>query len=175
EVRIECRGFSIGAWDIPPFALHSGEAMTLLMPGRPQLDWDAVISALTGKRPIPEVTIHGCVLHPVLAVSSLGWFRRFQKLTPFDWLKKNTALADEEIHRVLSKHGLKASIPLNAYAGTPKTLLGLEAAYAQGPKAIVFSQIPLDPLGFSKVFETINGHLPTCAALYLAGPVFHQG
>jgi hypothetical protein len=174
-IRMESTGFEIGSWCIPPFTLHGEEAISLLLPNEARVDQQQIAQCLMGQREISGLSVYSTVLLAAPASPASSWRKWFRSPSPFAWLQKNTRLADDQICCVLAKHGLERNILLNRYAGTPRALLGLEAAYANGAEIIVFSTDGLDPLGRQKVFQTVAESLPKCAAIYLARPYHCQG
>src|SRR5439155_9885359 len=103
------------------------------------------------------------------------WRRWFNDPTPFDWLKNNTGLPDNAIQSIVTENDMDRSVPLSRYAGTPKVICGLYAAYARKPGAIIFATEGLDPCGVQTAFRIDSQHLSECAALYLAWPYTTQG
>jgi hypothetical protein len=76
---------------------------------------------------------------------------------------------------VLARHGIDDRHRLSCYAGTPRTLLGLEAAYRSGPDFVIFNTSGLDPLGEVAVEELVRTNLNRTAAIYLATPYISDG
>jgi hypothetical protein len=172
---MESAGFDIGSLYFPAFQFHGGEAITILLPNQAHKDQQQIVQCLTGHRMISGLSVRARVLLATPASPPFSWRNWFRSPTPFDWLQKNTRLANEQIRGILTKYGLDGNLPLNGYAGTPRALLGLEAAYAEGPDIILFSTDGLDALGRQKVFQTVMENLPKCAAIYLAWPYHYQG
>jgi len=175
DIRIDGRGFSVGRWHFPAFSLRCGECVTLCFPKEAWVDADRIAAGLTGMEPVAGLKLHATALFAKPAASPSGWRRWLQDPTPFEWLRKNTALSDDAIQSFLRKHEMQRSIPLSRCAGTERMLLGLEASFARRPGVVVFSTSGLDPLGVREVFEIVREHLPGCSAIYMAWPFFCQG
>jgi hypothetical protein len=175
DIRIEGQEFTIGRWHFPVFAARGGECVSLCFPKEASVDADRIIACLTGAEPVPGLKLHTTVLFAKPASSPTGWRRWFQDPTPFAWLKKNTSLSEDAIRSFLLSHKMNRRIPVSQYAGTPRTLLGLQAAYARRPGVVVFSTSGLDPLGVRETFRVVADKLLECAAIYLAWPYVSQG
>ena len=179
ESRIDSQGFSVGQWCFPAFSLGRGECITLCFPKQAIVDTfveqELILPALTGSRPVSGLTLRTSIVVAEAATSPSGWRQRLIQSTPFDWMKKHTALSDDAIASFLQKHNMDRRLPLSAYAGTPRMVLGLGAAYARKPGVIVFSTAGLDPCGVRETFQLVTDHLLECSAIYLAWPFFSQG
>lgn len=175
SVQLESLGFEIGSLSFPPFLLRGGEAITLYLPMHTEVDQQHFVQCLIGRQRPPGLVIHASVLLAMPAKPSSSWLGWLRSQTPFDWLRKNTPLNKDQIHDILNKHELERNLPLSNYAGTPRALLGLEKAYALGAEVVIFSTSGLDPLGFQRVFRTVEEHLPECSAIYMAPPYLCQG
>ena len=173
--RIESAGFELCSLHFPAFQLCAGEAITLSLPNQAHVDQQEIMQYLTGQRRLSGLSMRAKVVLATPASPSFSLRNWFRSPTPFDWLQKNTHLVNSQIREILAKHGLERNLPLNRYAGTPRALLGLEAAYANGPEIILFSTGGLDPRGRQKIFQTVTENLPKCAAIYLAWPYHCQG
>ena len=133
-----------------------------------------LLEILMGKRHCSELISHASVFLVKPAVTVSGWRRWLSNPTPYDFLKHNTSLSKDQIKDILEKHGLDHYLSLNRLAGTPRLLLGLEKAYAQGAEVVIFSTPGLDSIGIQKVFRTVEEHLPACSAIYIAKPFICQ-
>jgi hypothetical protein len=175
DLRIDGQDFRVGRWHFPVFSLRGGECVTLCFPKEAYVDADRIIACLTGMEPVPGLKLHANALFAKPASDFTGWRRWFHDPTPFHWLKKNIAISDDAIRAFLREHAMDPSIPLSRYAGTPKLMLGLEAAFARRPGVVVFSTAGLDSLGVREAFGLVAEHLPECSALYLSWPFSRQG
>lgn len=175
ETCIESQGFCVGRWLFPPFTLRPGECVTLQLPQDAWLDQDRIISTLTGTEPAHGLILRGAVVFVEPAADVSGWRRWFHDPTPFDWLKKNTTLTEDAIQSILVECEIERPVPMSRHAGTPRLILGLHAAFAKKPAAIVFATTGLDPRGVRLVQQIVSRHLVECPALYLAWPWVSQG
>jgi len=108
------------------------------------------------------------------ATGRTGFLGRFVQPYPVDWLLR-AGVSPRDAGQVVARLGLKPEWRVCNLPATPRTLLGLEAVWARGAEAVVFSCAGLDPLGRRAVFEVIRAHLETCAAIYLSYPYGTQG
>ncbi len=172
---IDSQGFCVGGWGFPPFSLRRGECITLNLPQEARTDHESIVATLTGSKPVAGLNLCASVVYVESAISSSGWRRWFRDPTPWDWLKENTTLSEDVIQSILIEHEMDRRIPLSSYAGTPRLILGLHAAYARNPAVIVFSTAGLDPRGVQAAHRIVSRHLTECAAIYLAWPFSCQG
>ncbi|MBL8800211.1 MAG: hypothetical protein JNM56_40395 [Planctomycetia bacterium] len=87
---------------------------------------------------------------------------------PAEWLQRVAGLSPTDSAAVVERLGLRPQWRLSQLAMNPRTLLGLEAVWAQGADAVVFQTAGCDPAGLRRVFEAVTGHLMECAAVYLS-------
>jgi hypothetical protein len=175
ESSIESHGFVVGRWRIPAFSLGCGQSITLRFPLGAFVDQEIVAAALTGTQSVPGLTLHGPIVVAGYARNPTGWRQRFFPSTTFDWMKAHTKLSDNEIATYLREHDADPQVPLNRYGGHQRMFLGLAAAYAKMPKAIILCTAGLDPLGVREAFRIVSGRLAECSAVYLAGTTICQG
>ena len=179
ESRIDSQGFIVGRWSFPAFTLGRGEVISLCFPKGAIVDMfvdrKCILPVLTGSVPVSGLALRTTIALAEDASIPSGWRRWFAPATPFDWMKKYTALSDDAIASFLREHRMDRRIPLNHYGGTSRAALGLMAAYARMPGVLVFSTAGLDPLGIREIFQIVSDHLPGCSAIYLAWPFFCQG
>src|ERR1700722_8596342 len=138
DIRMECQGADIGRWHLPSFALRQGECITLSFPSVAETwtDENPVFRCLTGMESVPGLNLLGTVLVAKPACGPTGWRRLYQKSTTFDWLKKNTTFSDDAIRSFLQDHHMDPKLPLARYAGTPRMILGLAAAFVHRPGVV---------------------------------------
>lgn len=168
-----CRGFELGQYFVPAFAVQPGEAITLRVPSCFEAA-DLLAATLSGVRPRPEVEVRGVCVVAERADPPTGWRRWFADPTPGRWLVRH-GFAPQEATAVLARHGIDNRFRLSQYAANPRTLLGLERAYHSGPAVVVFNTSGLDPLGESAVQALVRSRLSRTAAIYLATPFLSGG
>ena len=135
---IDSQGFCVGGWGFPPFSLRRGECITLNLPQEARTDHESIVATLTGSKPVvglTSTTVSFSLNRPSVGRAGDEWFH---DPTPWDWLKENTTLSDDAIQTILIEYEMDRRIPLSRYAGTPRLILGLHAAYARNPAVIVF-------------------------------------
>jgi hypothetical protein len=134
-----------------------------------------IIEILTGKRAVPGLHLHGRVDVAYRPSARAGLLGVFRPPRPVDWLRRSGGLSQTEAHAIVARLGLKPEWRLNQLAGTPRMLLGLEAAWARGADVVVFSTAGLDPLGTQEVFREVAAKLDKGAAVHLCYPFVQNG
>jgi hypothetical protein len=175
-VRFSCEGITVGEIWIPPFQLRVGEVACLHMPS-PRLvaEKDDLLKAFTGRRSLPGLHLHGKVEYAEPPPSRAGVLGFFRSSRPADLLRQSTGVSREEAARVVARLGLKPEWRVNQLAMNPKTLLGLEVAWARGADVVVFSTVGCDPLGVQTVFREVASRVKNGAGLYLCYPYLQDG
>ena len=183
DIRITSKGVEDGPLTIPPFELRRGQALCLQIPYPVGCDIDIRLAALfLGRRSKSGLWINSRVRW-VEALRDMPrpphWLDSFlHKMWPsprtVDWLRKNGRLSHEQATVILDRLGIAPQLRCNRFCGTPKTLMKLEGAWANGAEVVVLSICGLDPLGRQAVFAAVTGHLQTCSTIYLAYPYLHQ-
>jgi hypothetical protein len=171
QLLIASQGFRLGWGWFPPFLLHTGESVCLHVPGPAWGDDERdLLGVLTGMADLPEVRVLGRVEHARPAMGRPRLLGLIREPYPVDWLRRQVGVSRDAAERITARLHLKPEWRLDNLAGTPRTLLGLEAVWARGADALIFSTVGLDPLGRQTVFDAVRSHLGTCAAIYLAYP-----
>jgi hypothetical protein len=174
RLLFSCEGLTINTLRIPAFQLNAGDFVCLHMPC---LAWSAdeeqVVQVFTGKRVVPGVHLHGRVDWAYPAIQRRGLLSLFHRPRPVDWLRQSAGVARADAAAIVTRVALRTDdrvgrLRLIELPGTPKALLGLEAAWARGANVVVFTTVGLDPLGVQAMFETAASHLPPGAAIYLS-------
>lgn len=176
HLRMVCDGITVGSLRVPPFQLGGGDLLCLHLPCPAfSREEKQVAHALTGKRPLPGLRISGRVtlaFPPVVRAGLLGLFHRPLAV---DWLRRASGISDLEAGAILLRLGIRAGARVGELPGTPRTLLGLEAAWAGAADALVFLTAGLDPLGRRAVFEAVATHVSRCPAVHLSHAYTTQG
>jgi hypothetical protein len=175
DSRIDSQGFSVGRWRFPAFTLRGGESITLCFPKEARVDQEPIVASLIGSEPVSGLAVCAKVAFADPTLHLSGWRQWLFRSTPLDWMKQNTALSDDAIASFLDEHHMDRRVPISRYAGTPRMILRLAAAYARKPDVLVFSTAGLDRLGVRSIFQFVSEHLPECSAIYLAWPFLSQG
>ena len=85
-------------------------------------------------------------------------------------------MSHDQARAVLQRIGLDGDWPITSLAGNPRTLLGLEAAWARGADAIVFQTSGwCDPSGVRAAYAAVAGRLAYCPAIHLSCVSFQDG
>jgi hypothetical protein len=179
-IRIACDGAQIGPLRLPPFQLKTGEAVTLLLPRPfPEHAQEHLLQALTRAGSVPGIQHFGRVEWAAPAVAPRGWLAlwrqgRLTQPRPVDWLRANANLSGAEADTVVGRLGLNPRWRLSELAMNPRTLLGLEAAWARGAEVVVFQTSGCDPAGVREVFAAVASRLQKCSAIYLSHGFWSQ-
>jgi hypothetical protein len=134
-----------------------------------------LIQVLIGKRPVPGLQLHGRVEHAYPPSGRTGLLGILRPLRSVDWLRRSAGVSLAEANAIVARLGLNPAWRLDQLAGTPKTLLGLEAAWARGAEVVVFSAAGLDPLGTQQAFREVASKLDHGAAVYLSYSFLQNG
>lgn len=171
-------GFTVGSLYIPPFQLRAGECVCLHLPDTldsPEVE--QLIRIITGKKALPEVRLHGRALWaaPVRNVRH-GLVGLFRPMRVEDWLARVAGATPPQARAIL--RGLAADSRndrLDQLAGTPRTLLSVEAAWLAGAQVVAFTTAGLDPSGREAVHHTVSSHFPCWSAIHLSFPFLQNG
>jgi hypothetical protein len=167
----------VGTVYIPPFSLRLGELVCLHLPHPiPDGFQGDLLHVLTGKRRVTGLRLFGRVLPAAPARDDrLGLFRFLRPLRAAQWLRKQAGMSRHEGSMALRRIGLDQDWPLTHLAGNPRTLLGLEAAWAGGAEVLVYWTNCCDPSGARAVHAAVASRLPTCPAIHLSFLRFQNG
>jgi hypothetical protein len=176
RVLISCTGVAVDSLWIPPFQLKVGELVCLHLP-TPVVarEEEGLIQALSGKRPVPGLHLAGRVEHAFPPRSSGGLFHFFRPRHPVNWLRHSGGVSRSEAEGIVARLGLRPEWRLDQLARNPKTLLGLEAAWARGAEGVVFTTVACDPSGVRAVCEAVSARLGRCAAIHLSHAFLQSG
>ena len=175
SLLLRSREIQFDHWLLPAFELRRREAVCIHFPREPLAEFSRIkaelVEILIGRR--SGCTLFGDIVHanpaqPRRAI--FGFFRRdrVSKYLARKGIAKNTTLD------ILKRVGLQHDPYLDTYAGNTRLILGLEAAWAKRPAAILFSTSTADGMGSQRAFQAVHDHLPECAAIHLS-PMFTNG
>jgi hypothetical protein len=89
-----------------------------------------------------------------------------------DWLRNKAGISLAQATVIAKGLGLETREQICRLEGTPKARLGLEAAWARGAVAIIFSAVGYERLS---VQEAVLSHIEQCPAIELSYPFWTQG
>jgi hypothetical protein len=182
RLLVACEGITVGSLQVPPFELRAGRLVCLHVPGpADSADQFHLVQALTGARPLPGLRLFGRVeaaMPPTQPAGLLGLFRRLPRAAT--WLSRSAGIPAAEAEAIVARlvqatDERVGQLPIGHLPMNPRTLLGLEAAWARGADAIVFTTVGIDPRGYRLVFEAVSSRLPRCAAIRLSYARWTQG
>lgn len=175
-VRLSCRGIVVeGIW-LPPFQLHVGQWVCLHMPCRAfSKQEQQLLEVLTGEHPVSGLSLSGRVYEASPPTSRSGLLGTLFQARVVDWLRRSAGISLGEARAILTRLHLPLGCRVGQVPWTPKTLLGLEAAWARGADVIVFRTAGLDPLGRQAVFDAVSSRLVQGAALHISYPFWSNG
>jgi|SRR5579885_3143271 len=173
---LSCEGVAVGGLTLPPFRLRAGESVCLHVPGPAHgEEEEQLLRVLTGGEKVPGVEVLGRVEYAAPATGRPGLLGLFRQPYPADWLRRTAGISPGDAQRVVARLGLKPEWRVCNFSANPRALLGLEAAWARGAEAVIFSCVGLDPLGRQAMFGAVRSRLERWAALYLSYPYLTQG
>jgi hypothetical protein len=168
-VHLSCEGIEVGCLWIPPFVVKQGDWLCLHLPAYSREAREPILQVLTGQRPVPGLHLFGRVAWARPATrAKKGLAGVLGERKVVDWLNYTGGISWAEAGAIVERLGLCPDWRVSRLPGTPKTLLGLEAAWARGADVVVFETAGLDPVGRQRVQEAISSRLDRCAALHLS-------
>jgi hypothetical protein len=176
SVKLACHGVKVGPYFLPPFCLHAAEAVCLHVPFRSfSGEEKEFIKVLTGTVPIAGLELHGLASWADSVSLAKRRFRfLFREPTVAEWLHQTAGFTRDEALGFTERLGWRADWRVSALAGTHRTLLALELAYARGCEVILFSTSGLDPTGIRTAHELVSSRLARCAAVQFSHTDIHQ-
>src|SRR6266852_3188183 len=172
-VRISCDGVTVGPLYIPAFRLEVGELVCLHMPCLSDSKEERlVVQLLTGILPHPNIGRYGQVRFADPPVFRAGLLELFRAARVGNWVQRKAGISTSEAQAIASKLGVDAHDQICRLSGGPKALLGLEAAWAGGADAIIFSTAGYEPRA---LYEAVLSHIDQCPAIHLSYAYWTQG
>jgi len=172
-VCISCEGVTIGGLRLPPFKLESGELICLHMPCLANSKEERqIIQLLTGELPARGLSLFGRILFAEPPEFRSGLLSLFRRSRVGDWLQKKGGVSLAQAVVITDGLGLETSEQICRLEGSLKVRLGLEAAWALGPQAIIFSTVGCERL---PLLEAVLSHVDQCPAIHLSYPFWNQG
>ncbi len=177
DLRLVCTGARAGTLFLPPFQLRLGELVCLHLPHPlPDESEDDLVRALTGQQGVNGLRLYGRVLSAFPASDDRnGFLRLLRPLRATAWLRRMGGLSPKEASAVLRRLCLERDWLLTQLAGNPRTLLGLEAAWAAGAEAIIFRTCGIDYSGKQTAYAAVVSRLADCPAIHLSRFFFQNG
>ncbi len=181
---LTCEGIAVGPIQLPLFQVKVGDYVCLHMPCPAFFaEEDLLIQVLTDQRPAAGLHLLGRVLwaDPIWGKAGLrGFWQRLKwqvtgSPTALVWLCRAGRLTPADALARLERLGINPHWRLSQMARNPKTLLGLEAAWARGAQLVVFSLTGCDPRGVVEARREVSSHLGHGAAIELSFAFFQGG
>jgi hypothetical protein len=178
---ITCGGSVVGSLRLPAFTLKTRGFVCLHLPGAVDSEGSRrVAQVLAGERTAAglEVTARVCrAAPPTQRAGLLGLVRRPRAV---DWLRRSGHLTRAQAEAVVTRlvhaaDGRVEHLRVGQLPGTPRVLLGLEAAWARAAEVVLFTTAGLDPLGRRMVYQAVAARLPQCAAVHFSHEYTTQG
>lgn len=175
-LRFACEGVLLDGLQLPPFQLHAGEALCLHLPRLKTWSERAqFVKALAGPDPVEGLTRLGRIIYAEPPEGHGGLRGLWPSPRVVDWLRRRAGMDAAIAQEVVTRLGLSETWRVSHMAMNPRTLLGLEAAYARGAEVILFTTVGCDPLGTKAAFDTVLARLERCSAIYLSYPYTVNG
>lgn len=167
-LRIECDGIQVGSLWVPPFDLVAGQLLCLHLPvPHWSPDQEMLVEFLISGQAVPGLRRHGRVVHAAGPTSTrAGLLGGFRQLRPDEWLRREAGISRPGAEAIVQRLQLPPTTLLCRLAGNPRLLLALEAAWARGAEAVVFTTAGCDPLGVRAAYAAVESHLKECAAIH---------
>jgi hypothetical protein len=165
----------LGSLYLPPFELKCGQLVCLHLPAQATADKNELIRVLTGIQESPAISRFGKVCwveRPATPTGPKEWLHR-QRIG--EWLARVGNLPACEAQANLMRLGIDSDTPVRTLSWNPRTLVGLEAAWARSAEVIVFDTVGNDLSGMEAVYQAVSSRLERCAALHLSYPFFGPG
>jgi hypothetical protein len=176
DIRIYCEGVTTGPLWVPPFQLRVEDFICLHMPCLSNSKEERlVVELLTGELPDRRISLSGRVLLADPPVCPAGFFGLFRRTRVANWLQRKASIPAPEARAIASRLGLHGDDQVCRLPGNPRALLGLEAAYARGAEAIIFSTVGIDFRGRKAVHESVLSRIDQCPAIHLSFQYWTQG
>jgi len=172
--RISCKGIQVDTVQIPPFQLREGELICVHMPSPALSELEKqIIDLLIGKR--SGLQLSGRVTWidpPTWTRGLLGLFYQPRAVT---WLRKVTRISHGEALQIVERLGLRHEWRISQLSWDERSLLGLEAAWANRAETIVFSTVGCSFSGRRAIYEAVLSHIDQCPAIHLSYAYWTQG
>ncbi|HKI36672.1 MAG TPA: hypothetical protein VKA46_32755 [Gemmataceae bacterium] len=166
-LSLECLGLTAGGHHVPPFQLHTGEAVCLhVEPASPSW-YDVLLPLLTGRVSHPRLLIRGTVSYLERPMPRRGWFGRRKDCTARDWLISERGLAPAEAVPVLDRASVPPEMKIGWLGWNERTLFALESYLVRPPDILVFDTAGNDPLGIRRLFDRLATRPRRLAVIYL--------
>jgi hypothetical protein len=174
--HLSCRGIMVASIWIPPFQLRAGDFLCLHMPCLAfSKEEEQIVCVLTGGCPVAGLRLFSHICRASAPVSRGGILGLFRRPRVVDWIRRSGGISRMEARAIMARLGLRPDWRVCQLAMTPRTLLGLEAAWARGAEVVVFTTVGCDPLGRKAVYEAVSARLHHCAALHLSYSFIQNG
>jgi hypothetical protein len=166
-LRLECTGFSVGDFSVPPFTVSSGQAVCLHIPPALTTGREELLAILTGRVVHPALRFFGSVGRLERPMPRRRWWGRLLDPAVRDWLIAEKGLTPEEAAAVLDRVALPPQMRIGRVGWNERSLLALEAGLLHPPGLLIFDTAGNDPLGVHRVFERLGSRPPSLALVYL--------
>jgi hypothetical protein len=128
---------------------------------------------LTGARVQAGVQVVGKIVSAIRAMEPTGWRRWLENCgirfgagrSVRGWFQGFAGVGPEVAVAALQRLTVPLDYGLRQLPGNLRTLLSLEAAWARGAQAVVFTTVGCDPCGVEAVYAAVASHLDQRAAL----------
>lgn len=162
-----CEGFQVGIYCVPAFEVRAGDFVRLELPNEYGFPRDELLEALSAPAHQRHIRAAG-------KVTVIEWIRPrpallelFHRQRAMEWFCRRTSLSSTEAHAWLQRVDLPPDAPVTSFAGTPRRLLAIQAAFALRAGIIVFNTEGLDPMGVRRTLSAISQQLGASAAICL--------
>jgi hypothetical protein len=165
--RLECAGFTIGDFSVPPFNVRAGQALCVHIPPALTAGREELLAILTGRVGHAALRFFGSVGRLDRPMPWRRWWGGLFDPPVRNWLIGERGLTPEEAAGVLDRVALPATLRIGRVGWNERTLLALEACLLHPPDLLIFDTAGNDPLGVQRVFERLVSRPPSLALAYM--------
>jgi hypothetical protein len=173
--RVTCDGLIIGRCRVPSFEARAGELIKVEFPHDRVAEQRELLSLLSARHPRGPIRVAGKVVVVEKPRSRWEFVEMFHRQTALEWLCKRTGLPQEEAMPWLQadrcpwleRSRVTPDAPIAYMAGTPRKLMGVQAAFAMRADVVLFDTEGLDPLGIRDTLTAVAAQLGNSSAIYL--------
>ncbi|MBW3539273.1 MAG: hypothetical protein KY476_03310 [Planctomycetes bacterium] len=165
--QLFCSGVLLGRFVVPAFKVRVGDLLKLEFPDSAAGEGQTFVNMLSRPGDRGPVTASAHV-EAVRFASESAVRRLLRRQRAADWLRSQTGMKPVEADSLVASLGIDPHARLASLAGTPRWLLGFQAALAAGADIIVFQTAGLDPLGVERALSAVDHQRNRIGAVYVS-------
>jgi hypothetical protein len=167
SIRLECDGFTVDNYSIPPFCLKVGQTLCfhVLMPS--PLWQEKLIPILTGSIAHPAVRLFGSVAYLDRPMPRRRWWGGWNDPPVRDWLEAEKGLSSAETTSILNRLALSPELRIGRTGWNERTMLALEACSLRPHDVLLLDTAGNDPRGKARIIDRLANLPPGVSLIYL--------